>query len=70
MRLVLECSVAQADEVVFDELEDVWMAVVQTVDGPRARYWRRGGSLTGALARYCPSLNRDASLVTNWTARG
>ena len=33
MRLVLECSDEQADELGFDEFADVWMAVVETEGG-------------------------------------
>lgn len=42
MRLVLECSDEQADELGFDAFADVWMAVVQTDEGLRVGYWGRG----------------------------
>lgn len=42
MRLVLECSDEQANELGFDEFADVWMAVVQTDAGLRVGYWAEG----------------------------
>lgn len=42
MRLVLECSDEQADELGFDEFADVWMAVVQVDTGLSAGYWGQG----------------------------
>jgi hypothetical protein len=38
MRLVLECSAEQADELGFDEFADVWMEVVETQSGIRVGY--------------------------------
>jgi hypothetical protein len=42
MRLVLECSDEQADELGFDESSDVWMAVVQIDSELRVEYWEQG----------------------------
>jgi hypothetical protein len=47
MRLVLECSDEQADELEFDDLADVWLAVVETGEGLRVGFGWRGRINTG-----------------------
>jgi hypothetical protein len=42
MRMQLQCSDAQMDELGFDFFAEVWMAVVQTDEGLRVGYWSQG----------------------------
>ena len=51
MRLVLECSGERAEQLVFDEFADVWMAVAQTDAGLRVGYWDQGRILRLQLCR-------------------
>jgi hypothetical protein len=42
MKLQLQCSDAQMDELGFDSFCEVWMAVVETEEGLRVGYWSQG----------------------------
>ena len=42
MRLQLQCSDDQMEQLGFDFFCEVWLAVVQTTDGLRVGYWGQG----------------------------
>ena len=42
LKLQLQCSDAQMEQLGFDSFGEVWMAVVDTAEGLRVGYWSQG----------------------------